>query len=223
MSTSLTSLLVDTVPLALATNGGLPTMAQVVMLQARHPRRNGTAFVFGYALVITAVVVLGNAVLNGRVRAGDTTDRELSIVNVVAGLGLVLFAIGVRVRSRRHPSDPAEPRFVQKLRNIGPLHAAAAGVLVPTYPPAIAAATVFARSEAPNTDRLVVLVVFVVLATLSGTIPLACYLLAPAWSTVQLARIMAFLLRHKMALAFWALLALGLAIVARELIVVDLR
>lgn len=223
MPTSLTSLLVDTVPLALATNGSLPTMAQVVMLQARHPVRNGTAFAFGYGLVITAVVVLGNAVFNDRVQAGETTQRELSIVNVIAGLALVAFAIGVRIKARGHTPSLEEPKFVHKLRGIGPLHAAAAGVLVPTYPPAIAAATVFARSEAPNSDRLIVLVLFVVLATLSATIPLLCYVMAPAWSIVQLARIMAFLLRHKMALAFWALLALGLAIVARELIVVDLH
>jgi hypothetical protein len=221
MPTSLTSLLVDTVPLALATNGSLPTMAQVVMLQARHPRRNGTAFLFGYGLVITAVVVLGNAVLNGRVRTGETTERELSVVNVIAGLLLVLFAIGVRVRTRHHPRSSVEPRFIHHLRNIGTLHAAAAGVLVPTYPPAIAAATVFARSEAPASDRLAALVVFVVLATLSASIPLVCYLVAPAWTTVQLGRIMAFILRHKLALAFWFLLLLGLAIVVRELVVVD--
>lgn len=223
MSPSISSLLANVVPLALATNGTLAVMAQIVMLQARRPRRNGTAFLAGYAVVIAGVVLLGDLVINGHVAAEQAADRELSVVNLLVGLGLVIFAVAIRVQSRRRPTGTEEPAFIHKMRGIGTWSALAAGVLVPTYPPAIAAATVFARSDATSAARLAVLFVFVVLATLSASVPLVAHLVAPAATSARLEQLMAWLLRHRMAFAFWVLLALGLGLVAREAVVLGVR
>jgi cytochrome c biogenesis protein CcdA len=205
------------VALGLATNGPLPIMASLVILQGKQPLRQGFAFVAGFVGILTLIAGGGALFLSGHVQPASAADRGFSAVNLLLGAVLIAFA----VRTRVHSSDDKtaeEPTLLVRMRSVSVWGAAAAGMLLPTYPPAIAASTALSRSTAPMTDRVIAVVVFVIIASLSAAVPVIAVAVAPERSARWLDRVNAWLRVHHSEVVFWLFLVLGVGLVVRELL-----
>lgn len=201
---------------ALGISANEPSALLVVLVVLRSGRDRGVAFVVGWLLALGAVTLLAGFLLRlglGPRRGGPR--RITLIVELIVGIGLVLFAIWYWWRGRGGAHSTDEPHILRKLTSIGRVPALLTGMFVATYPPAIVAGTTLFRSDESNVVRLIALGTFLGIGTIMVATPVMGMFVAPNWTNHHMGRMYSWTLRHRRVLLTVVLGAVGLFVAIR--------
>jgi threonine/homoserine/homoserine lactone efflux protein len=161
----------------------VPIIAVILMLFSARARTNGPAFlvgwVFGVAVVTLVVLLLADA--------GDVATDSGASDGVAWGklvLGLLLILLGLREwRERPQPGEPAEmPKWMAAIDGFTAVKALGSGVLLSAVNPknlilAAGAGATIAQAGLSGSDDTVLVILFVLLASVSIAGPVFVYLL----------------------------------------------
>jgi threonine/homoserine/homoserine lactone efflux protein len=158
----------------------LAIVAVVVMLVAPGGAWRAWAFAGGWVLSLALVSTLVLLLADGADASADGAARWVSVVKIVIGLLLVLFA--VRQWRGRGEADTEAPGWMRKLDNVTAARAAGLAVLFNLVKPknlllAMGAGVAVARVGASAAGQASAIGVFVVLGTAGLGIPLAIHML----------------------------------------------
>ena len=157
----------------------VPIIAVILMLFSNHAARNSVSFAVGWLVGLTAA---GFIVLSLGIETSDGEPSDTSgWIKVV--LGLLLFALGVRNwRSRpRDGEEPETPGWMAAIDEFSAIKSLGLGVLLSAVNPknlalTISAAVTISNSGLSNGDQAVVMIVFVLIASVTIILPVAIYL-----------------------------------------------
>lgn len=180
----------------------------VLLMSRPRPMLNLLAFwIAGMATGIVAglivVFALGDHV-TAAVAAMSNADGETSLMQVIAGALVMVFAIRLAVTSARPAALPAglSDRVQGALRSRSLSPALVAGLGMATPLEYLAALVVIAASSATATSQVAAIVVYTLFAFAIAEIPLVCQLLAPARTQAAMRRVHNWvLLRRRQVLA----------------------
>jgi len=144
----------------------LPVIGFILVLSTDRGPRNGAAFLAAWLACLIAIVVATLVVTGGQPPSRATAPATATAVaNLV--LGLLLGVVAWRVH-RRPPDRPRkEPGWMKTVDRMGPGGAASLGVLLQPWPLVAAGATLVVEADVNTAATIVVLVLFVALATSS--------------------------------------------------------
>lgn len=159
-------------PLALATVvSPLVLMSLFVVLGGERPLLHGLTFVAGVVAAVGATAAVSALVLSrGRVPIG-TGDRGIAWIDLV--LGLCEMGSGVWLWFRGPPPGQVTmPKVVTRLQRAPLPVVLAVGILVPTYPAAVAAGSILLRSDLAAERRALAIVVYMCVCSIVVALPL---------------------------------------------------
>jgi threonine/homoserine/homoserine lactone efflux protein len=193
----------------------LPIVAVVLMLATPRGRINGPTFVAGWIIGLT---VLGGIVLAASSGAGASEDGEpatwVSVLELVLGLLLVLFAVR-QWRRRPRGDEPTElPKLLQTIDTFTPGKTFVIAVALAAVNPknlllTVGAATAIAQTGIDTVEQVIALEVFVVIATLGVAAPVVIYYALGDRSAKLLGELRTWLAAHNAAIMAVLLLVIG--------------
>ena len=194
-------------------SGTQPVTVMGLLLLRTGPNgaRNSWAFLAGAFTVETALLIFANLVLGGTVESDSDPGRFFLIIRVV--LGGVLIVTGLMLRRPAKKEAPPVPKSLQRLRNLRPVGAFIAGILLADYVGPALASLAIATADVSTGGRLAASLLYTLLAT---GIP-ATFLIISLTSNRAGDRInngMDWVMGHRRQLASWIALVLGVLLVA---------
>ena len=175
----------DVLPLAVGVLvSPIPIIAVILMLFSPRARSNGPAFLVGWIVGLGVVSAIVYAISNGADVSGSSGASDgTSVVKMV--LGGVLVLMGFRHWRKRpaHGEAAPMPKWMGALDSVTPVRALAIGVALSAVNPknlilTVGAASTVAQNGVSTGGAVVVLAVFVVVASISIAAPVAVDLLA---------------------------------------------
>ena len=152
----------------------VPIIAVILMLFSTRARQNGPAFLIGWVVGLTAVVVIVLAVATGVDASGPSTATAI----LEAALGLLLVVLGIKQWSGRPgPGDTASmPKWMASIDSIKPGRALVLGLVLSGVNPknltlAIGAALAITGAGLAESEQAVAVIVFVLLGSLTILVP----------------------------------------------------
>jgi hypothetical protein len=193
----------------------VPLIAVVLMLATARGRANGIGFALGWVVTIAGVgavvLVLGSG---GDARQGGATADWVFVVKLVFGVVFLLLA-GGQWRGRPKAGEAAElPGWMKRIDDFSPVKSAGLAVVLAGANPKnlvliVGAAIGIAGSSGSGGDKAVALAVFVVIASLCATVPLAVYVFGGAKAARTLDGWKTWMAAHNSAIMTVLLLVLG--------------
>lgn len=159
----------------------VPIIAVILMLFSARARQNGPAFLGGWLIGVTGVLVVVIAVtgIAGASSGGPSTLAAL----IQLALGVLLLVMAwLQLRKRPAPGQAAEPpKWMSAVDGMEPTQALVMGVVLSAANPknlmlGAAAAISIGKAALDVGPLLVVIVVFVLIASISIIVPVAYYL-----------------------------------------------
>ena len=214
----------DILPMALGVAiSPVPIIAVILMLLAPRAKAASVAFLVGWVVGVTAVVTLVTFLVPpGGSSGSDDPSPVASIVTVV--LGAVAILLGARTwRGRpRAGQDPVLPSWMTAIDGITVGKAAGLGVLLSSVNPknltlCLAGGATIGGADLATSDTVVVLGVFIVIASASVATPVLAYMVAPARMQQPLDELRRWLTANNATVMSVLLLVLGVAILGKGL------
>jgi hypothetical protein len=201
----------------------IPIIAVILMLFSRQAKRNGTAFLAGWllALALVGAVVLELADL-GKVSAGGSPSTLAYIVKLLLGVLLVVFAVR-DFRSRpKGGEEPKMPKWMETIDRFAAWKAFGLGALLSGANPKNLALTVAAALSIVNANLAgalpwLVLLGFIIIASISIATPVLYYLFARESAQKTLNSWKAWLVANNATVMFLLLLVFGFALIGEGL------
>ena len=189
----------------------VPIIAVILMLFGPKARTTGPAFALGWVLALS---VVGGVVLVVADTSDVSSEQEPSDVVFAVKLiiGLIFLVLAVRQWSSRpkEGEEPEMPGWMSAIDQFTPIRAFGMAILLAGVNPknlglTLAASSTIAQAGLTDAEPWIVLLVFVVLASVTVLLPVAYYLIAGAaakqtldtmksWLTGNNATVMAVLL-----------------------------
>jgi threonine/homoserine/homoserine lactone efflux protein len=186
----------------------VPVIALILMLFSKSARTNAPLFLVGWVLglLVVGVVVLGLGLESG----SGTSTVIAGVLKIVIGITLLYLAVGQWRKRPREGEEASMPGWMASIDEFGAGRSLGFGILLSAANPKnlgltiAAVASIGAQDMAPR-GEILVLVVFVVLASLSIAAPVVYYLVAgdraertltamKAWLTANNATVMTVVL-----------------------------
>ncbi|MFT3854267.1 MAG: GAP family protein [Ilumatobacteraceae bacterium] len=188
-----------------------------VVVVSAQDKRNGVAFCAGWLLTLAALALAPGLVFHGHVtrhHARATHRHLLAWLFLVVGVALVGLAIHAWRLSRRQQGDEV-PRWYRRLQRVGPKTSFVTGLVLPSFPAALAAGTAVFHSDRRLTAQLLVIVVFLACSSINVIPPTVVLEVRPG-AAPALSRLnnWAYLRRHT--ITFVVLGAIGVFLIARS-------
>lgn len=214
----------DILPLALGVAiSPIPIIAVILMLLSPRARTNGPAFLFGWlaglAAVSIAVTALSGSAGLGSGGGGSATGSLIKML-----LGLLLVGLSVRdFRNRPRPGEPPPlPGWMRAIDSATAVKAFGIAVLLSAINPknlslTVAAAVTVAQEGPSNVSAALVLVLFVVIASLSIAVPVALYSLGGPSATRALNSLRTWLNANNAPVMAVLLLVIGVVLFGKGL------
>ncbi len=218
------SVIGDILPVALGVAiSPVPIIAVILMLLAPRAKAASVAFLVGWVVGVAAVVTLVTFLVPpGGSSGSDDPSPVASIVMVV--LGAVAVLLGVRSwRGRpRAGQDPTLPSWMTAIDGITVGKAAGLGVLLSGVNPknltlCLAGGATIGGADLATSDTLIVLGVFIVIASASVAVPVLAFMAAPARMQQPLDELRQWLTLNNATVMSVLLLVLGVAILGKGL------
>lgn len=189
----------------------VPVIAIILMLFSDRARTNGPAFLAGWVIGLGAAVAVV-ALLSDAADLRSSSDAESGVGWGKVVIGVLFIGLAVRQwRSRPGPGeDPTLPRWMDAVDGFTPVKAFGLAVMLSAVNPknlglAAAAATTVSQAGLPTGETVVVLAVFVALASVTIAVPVLYSFFGgdgaratldgwKAWLTVNNATVMAVVL-----------------------------
>ena len=220
MGSAISSILPKAIGVAISP---VPIIAVILMLFSQRARSNGLAFLLGWVL---ALAVVGSIVLVladlGKVSAAGTPSTLSYLLKLL--LGLLLLFVAVR-QWRGRPKEGEEPQMPTWMATIDSFTAGKsfglafllAGVNPKNLALTLAAALSIAQAGLSGATPWIVLVIFIVLASLTVAGPVLYYLIAGQSGEKMLNTWKAWLVVNNATVMFTLLLIFGVALIGEGL------
>lgn len=209
-------------PLAVALAcGPLPLIALVLILVSQDARKNGVGFVIGRLAGLSAIVAVTLVIFS---LIGDPSfghhghpSPAVSIARIV--IGVVLIVLGARSWLKRNEPDKPSP-IARRVDGLTAKGAIGMGVLVSVVDPSclalgLLAGVDIASARAPIATAVLVAAGFVLVATVSVTIPLLVYLAGGQAAERKIAGVKDWLLSNEKAVMMVLFFVIGAMLVGR--------
>ncbi len=155
-----------------------PIVAVVLMLSTPRARVNGPAFLVGW---VAGLAILGTIILlvSSGIDASDDGEPATWVSVLKLVLGAALLALAVKQWRGRNDEKPA-PKWMQAIDHFGPGKALGIGVLLAAVNPknlllTVGAAAAIAQTDIEFLQQELVLVIFIVIATIGVGAPIVIY------------------------------------------------
>jgi len=155
-----------------------PIVAVVLMLSTPRARVNGPAFLVGW---VAGLAILGTIILlvSSGIDASDDGEPATWVSVLKLVLGAALIALAVKQWRGRNDEKPA-PKWMAAIDHFGPGKALGIGVLLAAVNPknlllTIGAAAAIAQTDIEFLQQELVLVIFIVIATIGVGAPIVIY------------------------------------------------
>ena len=194
----------------------IPMIAVILMLLSRSATRNGVSFLAGWLIGLAA---LGSILL--AIDAAAASKNDVSDVGgyVRLAIGAVLLVLGVRKwMARPQGDDEAQmPGWMSAIEDFSAGKSFAMGITLAAANPkniglTFAATATIATAGLTDGQQIVTLSVFVVIASLSVSIPVVAYLIAGSRATPTLGVMREWLVAHAKALMAGLFVVLGIVL-----------
>lgn len=201
----------------------IPIIAVILMLLSPRARTNGPAFLVGWVvgLVVVSIVIVnlsGDAGI-GSGGGGSTVGALIKLL-----LGLLLVGLGVRdFRKRPRPGEqPTLPGWMRAIDSMNSAKTFGIAVLLSAVNPknlslTVAAAVTIAQGGLSTASAVLVLIVFVVLASLSIAVPVALYIFGGTSATRALDGLREWLNANNATVMAVLLVVIGVVLVGKGL------
>lgn len=199
----------------------VPIIAVILMLLAPRARAASVAFLAGWLIGLTAVVVVVTVVVDP---VDDSTASDpstlASVLKIVLGAAAVLMGLGEWRHRPRAGETPTLPGWMAAVDTVGTGKALGLGVLLSAVNPknltlCLSGGVAIASGALSTGETVVAVVVFVVLGSITVAGPVLGYLLAPARMRGPLDELRDWLTVHNAAVMAVLLLVIGVAILGR--------
>jgi hypothetical protein len=212
----------EILPLAVALAvGPLPIIAIVLILVSDNAKAKGAGFVFGRVAGVALLVVVGMVVaslLNDpKMSSGGHPPTVASVARIVLGIALVALA-GRKWHRRAEESKPSP--VASRVDRLSVRGSVGMGLAVSVADPsclfvAFLSGFDIAGARQPGMTDVIVVIVFVALATISVTVPLAGYLVGGQSARDRLMGAKGWLLANENAVMIVLFLLVGAMLVGR--------
>jgi threonine/homoserine/homoserine lactone efflux protein len=192
----------------------IPLTGFILTLSTEHGTRKGLFFIFGWLISLAVVIGLTLAFTAGKPPAPSTAPSDAILVaKIVLGLGLIAFAL----RYRRKPRGEAkEPSWMQRMDHLSVWTAAVLAFLLQPWGLVAAGALSITQADTSQTDAVLSIIAFVILATL-GLLVLETYaLLAPEASRARLDDLRQWMNVHRTEVIVYLSVAVGLWLIGKS-------
>ena len=155
----------------------LPIIAVILMLLSPRARSNGPAFLVGWIVGLSVVSAVVYAISDGaNVSSNGSASDSTSVLKMVLGASLVLMGYRHWKNRPRDGASASPPKWLAAIDRVTPVRAFALAVGLSAVNPknlilTIGAATTVAQAGLSTGDAVVVLAVFVAVASLSILAP----------------------------------------------------
>ena len=186
----------------------------VLLLVSPQPRASALTYLLTWFLSI-AVVTTIFALLSGVVGSSDAAPGWLAWVRIVAGIGLIGFALQQWVT---RPTTPQTPRWMEKLQSATPRSASGIAFLLSIANPKIVLLAAvggvdIGGAEWPLSTQLLAVATFAAVASISVALPVVAFVAAGARALSPLTRVKDWLIRNNVAVLAAVFLVLGIGLV----------
>jgi threonine/homoserine/homoserine lactone efflux protein len=218
----------DILPLAIGIAiSPVPIIAVILMLFSNRARSNGPAFLVGWVFGIAAVTIIVLLLAD----AGDVATDSGVADGVAWGklvLGLFLIHLGLRQWRNRPKAgeEAAVPKWMAAIDEFTPVKALGTGVLLSAVNPknlilAAGAGAAIAQAGLSGNDDAVVVILFVLVASVSIAVPVLVYLFGGEKAQHVLDEWKAWLGEHNAAVMTVVLVVIGSVLLGKGLDVFD--
>jgi threonine/homoserine/homoserine lactone efflux protein len=191
----------------------LPVLAEVLSMTASGRVRPAVALAVGYASAL-AVIAVAAVILGSQVSSGSTASKTTAIVDLVAGLLLLLGALRTWRRAHNDP-DAGLPKWISRVGSMSTLFAFALGAFLPPYVVAVAAGNEIVRAGLSGGMAWSQAAVFVAFACIGVVTPIVIVVASPSGAEARLAIWKAWLERHWQTVVAVILLVAGVYLVIK--------
>lgn len=185
----------------------LPVLAEVLSMTESGRVRAAVALAIGYASAL-AVIAAAAVLLGSKLDSTSTTSKGTAIIDLVAGVLLVVVAIRMKAKARSNP-DAGLPGWIQRVGSMGIVFAFCLGAFLPPYVVAVAAGNEIVREGLSSGIPWWQAVVFVICASIGVTTPIVIVLLSPGSPEERLASWKSWLEHNWQIVASWIVLVAG--------------
>src|ERR1700712_979201 len=199
-------------------------IAIVLILVSDGARAKGLSFVAGRLLglvLILAIVYAVFAAIGGHHAAHNgPPSTSSSIIRMVVGVALVVYAVRM-FRNRPKPGEEPRPsKLLQRIDGLTPASAFGMSLLLSVLDPAslslgFAAGIDLAQANVPDAARLAVAVGFVLMATVTVTVPLVIYMVGGAAAEAKLGDVKTWLVANEKTVMMVLFLIIGVLMISR--------
>jgi hypothetical protein len=171
-------------PIALAVAvSSVPITLTILILLS--PKRNRLAipFLIGWVVGMAVVVVVSSIGANALpIRSIRTSQKAIGIAEIIVGAGLLVIAVFTSRRATNRPPDRPS-RLLDSVDRLGPVTALGLAFVLNLRPKGVllgvAAGLAIAGARLTGTDAVIVILVYLALATSSVTVPIIATLVSP--------------------------------------------
>ena len=186
----------------------------ILLLNTARPLRNALAFTAGWMFSITVIAIASVVLFPPPTTAPTSAPTGATIAELLLGAGLVILG-AVQWHKRSAGNAGGEPKWMAKLRTLGPVLAFVVGAFLPTYALIFPAMQAIEQQHLPEGQAIAAFVVFLVLGTLGLIVPILVYWRRPETSAATLERWRIWLLGNQRAVGAVIFFILGLALLLR--------
>jgi threonine/homoserine/homoserine lactone efflux protein len=214
----------DILPVALGVAiSPVPIIAVILMLLAPRAKAASVAFLLGWVLGIAVVVSVVTVVVDPvDDSAAADPSTFASILKIVLGVAAVALAVQQWSSRPRAGEEPTLPKWMAAIDTITPAKAAGLGALLSGLNPknlilCLAGGVTIATGGLSSVETTVAVVIFVVIAAASVTLPVLAYLVATARIQQPLEELRVWLTANNATVMSVLMLVLGVAIFGKGL------
>jgi threonine/homoserine/homoserine lactone efflux protein len=173
----------DLLPLALGIAiSPIPIIAVILMLFSERARANSAMFLLGWITGVLGGMVILLIIANTQdlTQSNGQPDDSVSTIKLVLGALLIFAALRQWQKRPKEGETPTLPQYLQAVDTLTPLKALGLGVILAAVNPKnlmmlVAGAITIAQADLSDNDTVIAVIVFVVIAISTVTVPVVLY------------------------------------------------
>jgi hypothetical protein len=195
----------------------LPVLAEVLSMTESGRVRAAVALATGYALTLGVIAAAAVMVGDQASSSSSGTSKATAVVDLVAGVVLVVVAVRTRAKSRRDPTSGL-PGWISRVGSMSTVFAFGLGVFLPPYVLAVAAGNEIVRQGLSGHLPWAQALVFVLVACIGVITPIVVVVASPGGAEARLATWRAWLERNWQKVVVVLLLVAGTYLAAKGVV-----
>lgn len=202
----------------------LPIVGVILMLLSNKARVNGPMFLLGWlaGLAIVVGVVVAFVDPDKLNDSGGEPSTLSGVLHLVLGGLLLLLAVKQLKGRPKEGEDPEMPKWMAKMQDASPIFAFGMGAFLSGLNPKnlifdIAAAAAIVAGDLSNSQQIVAVVVFMILASLTIGIPVLWFLIAGESAKAKLDVLRGYLVQYNWVIMCVLFLVLGAKFIGQAL------